>query len=103
MKGFRRKLPMKIVECLWKDQFVEKLAQKHQVSVYEVEEVFRNGPRYDFIAKGHGAGENVYRALGKTDAGRYLAVFFVYKHGGLALPISARDMDAKERRRYGKK
>lgn len=24
---------MKIVECLWKEQFVEKLAQKHQVSV----------------------------------------------------------------------
>jgi len=32
---------MKIIECLWKDQFVEKLAQKHQVSIDEVEEVFR--------------------------------------------------------------
>lgn len=94
---------MKIVQCLWKEQFVEKLEQKHQVSVFEVEEVFVNSPRYDFIAKGHGAGEDVYRALGRTDAGRYLAVFFVYKHGGLALPISARDMDAKERKRYGKK
>lgn len=94
---------MKIVECLWKDQFVEKLAQKHQVSVDEVEEVFRNAPRYGFIAKGRGEGENVYRALGQTDAGRYLAVFFVYKRGRLAMPISARDMDTKERRSYGKK
>ncbi|MGH9842542.1 MAG: BrnT family toxin [Blastocatellia bacterium] len=94
---------MKIVECLWKDQFVEKLEQKHQVSVDEVEEVFSNAPRYDFIAKGRGEGENVYRALGQTDAGRYLAVFFINKHGGMALPISARNMDAKERRRYGKK
>jgi hypothetical protein len=29
---------------------------------------------------------------GQTDAGRYLAVFFVYKHRGKALPVSARDM-----------
>ena len=94
---------MKIVECLWKEQFIEKLAWKHNVSTDEVEEVFRNAPRFDFIAKGHVIGENVYRALGQTDAGRYLAVFFIYKHGGKALPISARDMDAKERRRYGKK
>lgn len=63
----------------------------------------RNVPRFDFVTKGHVAGENVYRALGRTDAGRYLVVFFVYKRGGKALPISARDMDAKERRRYGKK
>ena len=94
---------MKIVECLWKDQFVEKLAQKHQVSVYEVEEVFRNAPRFDFVSKGHVAGENVYWALGQTDAGRYLTIFFIYKGAGLAMPISARDMNAKERRRYGKK
>ncbi len=46
---------------------------------------------------------NVYRALGQTDAGRYLAVFFVYKGDRKALTISARDMDGKERRRYGKK
>lgn len=94
---------MKITECLWKDQFVEKLAQKHQVSVDEVEELFRNAPRYYFIAKGRAAGEDVYRALGKTDGGRCLVVFFVYKQAGTALPISARDMDAKERKRYGKK
>lgn len=94
---------MKIIECLWKDQFVEKLAQKHQVSVEEVEEVFDGAPRYDFIAKGYHQGENVYRALGQTADGRYLAVFFVYKQGRMALPISARDMDAKERKRYGKK
>ena len=94
---------MKIVECLWKDQFVEKLAQKHQVSVDKVEEVLRNAPRFDFVSKGDVAGENVYWALGRTDAGRYLTIFFIYKGGGMALPISARDMNAKERRRYGKK
>jgi uncharacterized DUF497 family protein len=94
---------MKIVECLWKEQFIEKLEQRHGVSTDEVEEVFRNAPRYDFIAKGRATGENVYRALGQTDAGRYLAIFFVHKSDRRALPISARDMDHKERRKYGKK
>lgn len=94
---------MKIVECLWKEQFVEKLERKHQVSADEVEEVFRNFPRFDFVTTGHVAGEDVYWALGQTDAGRYLTIFFIYKRGGKAMPISARDMNAKERRRYGKK
>lgn len=94
---------MNIIECLWKDQFVEKLAQKHQVSVDEVEEVFGNAPRFDFVSKGHVVGENVYWALGQTNAGRYLTIFFINKGGGMAMPISARDMNTKERRRYGKK
>ncbi len=94
---------MKIVECLWKDQFVEKLAQKHHVSIDEVEEVFHNSPQFNFVSKGDVTGENVYWALGQTDAGRYLTIFFIYKGEGIAMPISARDMNAKERRRYGKK
>ena len=94
---------MRISECLWKKQFIEKLEQKHHVSKGEVEEVFRNNPRFTFIAKGNFKGEGFYRALGRTDAGRYLAVFFVHKHAGQALVISARDMDAKERRPHGKK
>lgn len=94
---------MKITECDWKEQFVEKLAQKHGVLTDEVEEVFFNVPRFYFIVKGRVAGENVYRALGQTDAGRYLVIFFIYKRGGKAMPISARDMDAKERKSYGKK
>ncbi len=38
--------------------------------------------------------------LGRTSAGRYLIVFFVYKHDGQALILSARDMTAAERSRY---
>jgi uncharacterized DUF497 family protein len=49
------------------------------------------------------AGENLYRALGQTDGGRYLAVFFIHKGRGGALVISARDASLKERRSYGKK
>jgi hypothetical protein len=56
--------------------------------VDEVEAVFRNAPRFDFVSKGHVAGENVYWALGQTDAGRYLTIFFIYKGAGMAMPIS---------------
>ena len=94
---------MKIAKFLWKDQFIEKLQQKHAVATGEVEEVFGNAPRFDFVAKGHVVGENVYWALGQTDAGRYLTIFFIHKPGGTAMPISARDMNSKERKRYEKK
>jgi uncharacterized DUF497 family protein len=45
----------------------------------------------------------VYSALGQTDAGRYLIVFFVYKKTRQALIVSARDMTNAERNRYEKK
>ena len=94
---------MKIAKFLWKNEFIEKLERKHAVATAEVEEVFRNVPHFDFVAKGHVVGENVYWALGQTDAGRYLTIFFIHKPGGTAMPISARDMNRKERKRYEKK
>jgi uncharacterized DUF497 family protein len=42
----------------------------------------------------------VYAARGQTDAGRYLIVFFLHKPNHVALILSARDMDQRERRRY---
>jgi uncharacterized DUF497 family protein len=52
------------------------------------------------MAKGDVKGENVYLALGNTRAGRYLSVFFILKKNNEVLPISARDMDDKERSKY---
>jgi uncharacterized DUF497 family protein len=52
--------------------------------------------------KGRYRGEDVYRALGQTDAGRYLTVFFIHKLTHEALILSARDMDDKERKGYAK-
>jgi uncharacterized DUF497 family protein len=43
------------------------------------------------------------RWVGRTDAGRYLIVFFVRKKTQQALILSARDMTRSERRRYEKK
>ena len=94
---------MQIDEIIWLPQFVEKLASKHHVMTTEVEEVFANRPRFRFVDKGDRFGEDVYSAMGQTDAGRYLIVFFILKAYHRALVISARDMDRKERREYGKK
>jgi len=92
-----------IAGFLWIDEIVEKLARKHQVETFEVEEVFFFSPRVRFVEKGEREGEDVYAALGRTDAGRYLTVFFVRKRDGRALPLSARDMSHAERKRYERK
>ena len=69
----------------------------------EVEEVFFRQPKYRLVESGYRRGENVYSAWGQTDANRYLIVFFIHKRPHLALIISARDMDKKERRQYERK
>ncbi len=95
---------MHITDFFWLDEIVEKLEVKHQVIQVEVEQVFANNPHFRFISKGRRQrNEDVYAAYGQTDAGRYLTAFFIQKPGNLALIISARDMDDKERKRYGRK
>ena len=94
---------MEIVEVVWLDEVVEKIESKHHVRQTEVEEILASKPEFRKMLKGRFRGEHVYRALGRTTAGRYLAVFFIYKQTGQALILSARDMDMKERRSYGKK
>ena len=93
---------MRIVDYIWLDEVVEKLDRKHRVSPDEVEDVFAGRPRFRFVSKGRRQrGEDVYAAYGRSGAGRYLTVFFIEKPGNLALIVSARDMDDKERKRYG--
>lgn len=55
---------------------------------------------YRRIERGKVRGEDLYTALGQTDAGRHLIVFFIHKTSGEALIISARDMTQKDRRQY---
>ncbi len=93
---------MKIGGLLWIERIVDKLAWKHSVSKSEVAEVFASRPHYRFIEKGERVGEDLYAAYGRTDAGRYLTVFFVYKKTREALIVSARAMTKTERRSYGK-
>ncbi|MCD6317740.1 BrnT family toxin [Candidatus Aerophobetes bacterium] len=91
---------MKIKRIIWKETFIEKIEGKHHVTMFEVEEILHGRKKVYRIAKGDVKGEDVYLALGKTSTGRYLSVFFILKKNHDVLPISARDMDNKERRNY---
>jgi uncharacterized protein len=94
---------VRIAEIIWLDTIIEKLAVKHRVDPDEVEEVLRSRPKFRFVEKGDRQGEDVYLALGRTDAGRYLAVLFIHKPSAQALILSARDMADKERKMYARK
>ena len=91
-----------IRRIIWKDLFVEKLAEKHGVSVTEAEDVLSSEPHIRKMSKGQVKGENVYAAYGQTEGGRYLIIFYILKLTGAILPISGRDMDDAERKYYGK-
>lgn len=94
---------MNIEGIIWLTNIIDKLAVKHHVETYEVEEILENKPRFRFVEKGDRKGENVYMALGQTEAGRYLTILFIYKTTKEALILSARDMAKKERKMYGRK
>ena len=59
---------MKVTGFIWLEDIVQKLLRKHAVTPREVAEVFANLPRFRFVETGHRSGENVYAALGQTEA-----------------------------------
>ena len=94
---------MKIDGFIWREEIVDKLKWKHNLTPDEVEEIFRDNPKFLKKEKGKIEGEDLYNALGQTESGRYLTVFFIYKYSQQALIVTARDMNLKERRYYGKR
>jgi hypothetical protein len=52
---------------IWLDEIVEKLAWKHRVEPYEVEELFRGVPKFRFVENGNHKDEDL-RSTG-TDRG----------------------------------
>jgi len=94
---------LRITRFIWLEQFVEKMARKHNVDPEEVEEVFATSPRYRFVEKEHIPGENMYAAIRQTEAGRYLIAFFHSQEDGCALIISARNMDDAEKKLHRRK
>lgn len=93
---------MYIDDFLWLPAIVEKLLAKHHVTQEEAEEIFFNTPHYRFVERGYTTSEDIYSASSQTNRGRYLIVFFIRKPNHLALIVSARDMNRRERRRYEK-
>ena len=93
---------MRITGIIWLQKISDKLLIKHHITQDEVEQVFDQNPQYRFLEKGKIDNEHVYAAYGRTNAGRYVTVIFIRKFGSRALVISARNMDKKERKKYGK-
>ncbi len=95
---------MKFTRIIWLPVYLIKIETKHGVYQDEIQHVLLSNPRIRRVGKGkRRKGEHLYAAYGQTEAGRYLVIFFIYKVGHEALIISARDMDKKERRQYGRK
>jgi uncharacterized protein len=94
---------MKVTGIIWLREVVDKLAWKHQLTTEEVDEAMAAARRFRFIELGDVEGEDLYAAMSRTAAGRYLIIYFVYKTTKEALIISAREMTRKEKRTYAKK
>jgi uncharacterized DUF497 family protein len=94
---------LKISILIWLEEIVGKITSKHHVTPKEVREIFQSATHFRYVEKGHRSAENVFAVLGKTEAGRFLIVFFIYKKGNQALILPARDMTDAERKRYEKK
>lgn len=54
------------------DEIIEKIRRKHNVTVTEVEDVFKNNPKFRRGPAGNYVKENIYYALGSTDTNRLL-------------------------------
>lgn len=94
---------MEIADLIITPEILDKLIWKHNLIESEVRKIFLDKPKYRFIEKGRYKNEHLYLALGVTDYGRYLSVYFICKMNKMALIVTARDMTEKERRIYAKK
>jgi uncharacterized DUF497 family protein len=90
---------VRIERLIWPEERIDHIA-RHGVTPEEVEEAcFRKG----FVRRGKSEGENpVYYVLGQTAAGRYLFCLVIGFEDGNGYPVTAREMTAKEKRRYRK-
>src|SRR3972149_65558 len=96
------KLADLIAKCVgfaWGEGNLAKMWETHNVSGAECEQIFFNHPVAAARDEKHSSEEGRYYALGHNDAGRLLYVVFTISKS-LVRPISARDMNRKERKVY---
>ncbi len=90
---------MAIHEFVWPEERIEHIA-RHGVTPEEVEEVCFGR---SLVQRTKSEGRNpVYYILGQTEAGRYLFCVVIGFSDGKGYPVTAREMTAKEKRRYRK-
>jgi len=90
---------MRIDEFIWPEERVDHIA-RHGVTPEEFEQACTG---ICLIDKAPSKGENpVYLAYGQTEAGRYLFCAVIRFPNGNGYPITARDMTAREKKRFRK-
>jgi len=83
----------------WDKGNIDKNWIKHNVSIFECEQIFFKQPllvQNDIV---HSKKENRFFALGKTDLEKLLFISFTVRNNKIRV-ISARDMSKKERKTY---
>jgi hypothetical protein len=91
---------MRIEELYWRRDRIEHIA-RHEVSVAEVEEAVledRRGRIHRIGPAKRNPDEMIYEHYGRTVDGRYLMVVLIYGGRGVAMPVTARDMEPGERK-----
>lgn len=83
----------------WDEGNLAKNKDKHKVDYKECEEVFLNEPVRVFDDEIHSKTEKRYGALGKTNEGRRLVIFFALRSKRIRV-ISVRDQGKKDRKVY---
>ena len=83
----------------WDEANINKNKEKHNVEYRECEEIFTNKPLVFIEDKQHSQIENRWGALGKTNKGRRLSIYFTIRSNKIR-PISARDQSKKDRIAY---
>ena len=86
---------MIIKKLVWDTWNIDHIA-RHNVEPEEVEEVCQSRNLFE---RGR---DGTYQITGQTEAGRYLSIVVVPRRNGF-YPVTARDADNKERRRFKKK
>jgi uncharacterized DUF497 family protein len=90
---------MSIDELIWPEERIEHIME-HGITPDEVEEICFGK---SLVLRGKSEGKNpVYYILGQTNAGRYLFCVIIHFPDGKGYPVTAREMTAKEKRRYRK-
>jgi uncharacterized DUF497 family protein len=83
----------------WDEGNAPKLLARHRVAPAEYEQVFFNEPLVSAEDAPHSLDKPRWAGWGRTAEGRALALVFTLR-GDRIRPLSARDMNRKERRRY---
>jgi uncharacterized DUF497 family protein len=92
----------RLVQCTgfeWDAGNAPKVLTRHRVTPGECEQVFFHEPLLIAPDPRHSNVENRWAAWGRTAEGRTLAIVFTLR-GDRIRPLSARDMNRKERQRY---